>query len=131
LLLLYPCLHPVIPPPSAELAGKLAEAQLATPREVADSFVENYLGAPIAAATPYAMPGLADDLRGLPPTLIINCEFDPLRASGEVFAHALAQADVEVDCRMAPGVVHGHINTPSLPQAHESYAEMAGWITTR
>jgi acetyl esterase/lipase len=90
--------------------------------------IENYLGAPIAEATPYAMPGLGD-LAGYPPTLVINCEYDPLRASGEAFVEELESAGVEVTQLLATDVLHGHINSPWLPQAQQSYADMASWLT--
>jgi acetyl esterase/lipase len=128
LLLLYPCLHAPLPEPSDELREKLGSSPAAWPPEVFEVVIENYLGAPIAKASPYALPGLAD-LRGLPPTLIINCEFDELRASGELFGRQLEAAGVEAEVRTVEGVPHGHINVPELlPQAGQTYAEMASWV---
>jgi acetyl esterase/lipase len=67
----------------------------------------------------------------MPPTLVINCEYDGLRASGEAFTAQLAEAGVEVEQLLAPDVLHGHINSPWLPQAQQSYADMAAWVAAR
>lgn len=129
LLLLYPCMHPVLPPASAELAAKLTRlpAQMRFESEVFETGIENYLGAPANTATGYAMPALAD-VRGLPRTLLVNCEYDNLRASGEAFAAALRAANVEVELRTAPNVTHGHLNRPHLAEAQRTLADMSDWI---
>jgi acetyl esterase len=129
-LLLYPLVHAELPPPSQELARKLAGLPDAHAfrSPATRAVIENYLGARVEEADPYAMPGLAD-LRSYPPTLIINCEYDGLRASGEAFAAALQAAGAPVTQLLAPDVLHGHINSPWLPQAQQSYADMAGWLT--
>jgi acetyl esterase/lipase len=128
-VLLYPLVHPVLPSPSAELAAVLAcigsEHAFRGPGFM--PMVENYLGAPASEADVYAMPGLAD-LTGYSPTLVINCEYDGLRASGEAFVAALGAAGVPVTQLLARDVLHGHINAPWLPQAQQSYHEMAAWL---
>jgi acetyl esterase/lipase len=128
-MLLYPIGHPVLPPASPELAAKLDRLSSAHTftAEAVKPVVENYLGAPDSEASPYAMAGIAD-LQGYPPTLIINCEYDGLRASGEAFAAALEAVGTPVTQLLAPDVLHGHINSPWLPQAQQSYADMAQWL---
>lgn len=49
---------------------------------------------------------VAANLTGLPPTLIINAEVDPLRSDGELFAKALEKAGVPVKQKTYEGVVH-------------------------
>jgi acetyl esterase/lipase len=130
-VLLYPLVHAELPEPSTELAAKLAvlTTQHAFRGPSFGPMVENYLGAPRAEASPYAMPALGE-LAGFPTTLVINCEYDGLRASGEAFAASLVAAGVPVTQLLAPDVLHGHINSPWLPQAQQSYADMASWLTT-
>jgi acetyl esterase len=87
-----------------------------------------YVGA--IAADGYAFAALAADLTGFPRTLIVNDEYDTLRASGEAFAEQLAAADVAVRVVLVPGVLHGHLNLTGYPPALETFALMAREIST-
>lgn len=46
------------------------------------------------------------NLRGLPPTTIVNAQIDPLRSDGETLATAMRGAGVRVEQRTFPGVTH-------------------------
>ena len=136
--LAYPVVHPVLPKPSPELAACLAIAPRPLvigadqPDDDGLGWVnENYLGGPLAGATPYAYAGLADSLAGYPPTLIENDEFDSLRSSGEAFAAALARDGVEVEQHCVRGVPHGHLNTVGFGPAQETVARFAARLQRR
>jgi acetyl esterase/lipase len=128
-VLAYPLVHPVLPEPSSELAARLAAVREvhAFPPEETRPMVENFLGGPLSSATPYAMAALGD-LRQYPPTLIINAEYDGLRASGEAFTDALRGAGVPVRQLLARDVLHGHLNSPWLRQAQQDYANIADFL---
>lgn len=46
------------------------------------------------------------NLRGLPPTTIVNAQVDPLRSDGETLAQAMRAAGDRVEQRTFPGVTH-------------------------
>jgi acetyl esterase len=54
----------------------------------------------------YVAPLHADNLSGMPPTILITAEFDPLRDEGEQYAQKLADAGVSVKFQRFDGVVH-------------------------
>jgi len=132
LVLVYPSVHAHTPPPSAELAGKIARLSpmWSFAPEVLTPTIENYLGGPIDTAPAYAMPG-GHDVRDLPPTLIVNCEYDGLRASGEAFARELAEADVPVRVMCVPDVAHGHLDAPWTRETQLTFRWMAEWVIKR
>jgi acetyl esterase len=59
---------------------------------------------------PYASPGLAPDLTGLPPSLILTCECAPLNDPGQMFAERLHSAGNVVSVVRLDGMIHGVIS---------------------
>ena len=114
LLLVYPVLHAEVPAPSTTLAAALAALPpfFHRPPGEGDPLSENYLGGPLSSADGYAFPAGAV-LDGLGPTVVINAEYDHLRASGEAFVAALALAGVDVRQVMVRGLLHGFLNQPA------------------
>src|SRR5262245_28206747 len=66
-----------------------------------------YLQQPADAANPYAVPLMAQNLKGLPPALVITAEYDPLCDEGEADATRLQAAGVSTTCRRYDGMIHG------------------------
>ena len=114
LVLAYAVFHALTPPPSPWLAAALAELPPVFQHEpqAGSPLHENYIGGPLSAGDGYVFPASAV-LGGLCPTLVINAEYDELRASGEAFAAALALAGVDVRQVMIRGVLHGFLNQPA------------------
>ena len=73
-----------------------------------DWFWDHYCD-PDQRSDPKASPLLADDLSGLPPALVVTCQFDPLRDEGDAYADALAAADVPVRHLQCEGQTHTSI----------------------
>ncbi len=125
LVLAYPVAHDPVPRGSAEHQAAMAKMPGAL-RFSAGSTVfanRNYLG-DNAPDVPYAFPALGR-LDGLPRSLILICQYDDLRATGEGLAEAMAAAGVPVTVELVEGVTHGHLNVPGLPAALRSLAGMA------
>lgn len=68
-------------------------------------------GAPVAAAN---APARATNLSGLPPSLVLTVELDPLRDEGEDYAKALAKAGVPVEQHRLDGMIHGVFNMSAM-----------------
>lgn len=70
-------------------------------------FWHYYLSDKADAANPYACPLRATSLAGLPSSLVITAEFDPLRDEGEMYAARLRDAGVATGLVRYDGMIHG------------------------
>lgn len=57
----------------------------------------------------YVYPGKCRDLTGMPKTLSLNAEYDPLRDDGEEYARRLKAAGNDVVSWRVPGMMHGFL----------------------
>lgn len=116
LVLVYPALHP-----NGAAPGEPIEADAPMGR-----ISLNFAG-PAGLGDPYAFPGLGSGA-GLPPMLVVVCEADELRPSGEVFASVVQAAGGDVRLYLEPGAAHGHINEPADPTAARTVEAIGGWL---
>ncbi|MEC4016362.1 alpha/beta hydrolase fold domain-containing protein [Streptomyces sp. H27-D2] len=78
---------------------------------------------------PVRSPGLADDLSGLPPALLVLPECDPLRDEGRAYAQRLRRAGVPAEVRIQPGTFHGFLGAAGvLPEAEEALEGAGRWL---
>jgi acetyl esterase len=75
--------------------------------------VARWLPAGVAPEDPAVSPLLAD-LSGLPPTVVVTADHDPLRDEGDALAQALRAAAVPVVHRCERGMVHGFVQNLDL-----------------
>ncbi len=88
---------------------------------------EYYLGADRAEVSPYAAPGRADDLTGLPPTYVMTAELDPLRDDGLRYAMRLLEAGVSVELHQFAGAFHAFDLFPTAV-SQRALDEQVAWV---
>lgn len=102
-ILIYPVLNAALDTLSShDLAtGYLLE------RRLLEWYWSQYVPHPLDQSTPMASPMAAESLVGLPPTLVITAEFDPLRDEGEQFAQRILREGGDAVAVRFEGQVHG------------------------
>lgn len=83
-------------------------------RENSEKFIDLYTPILEDRKSEYASPLLSENFNGLPDTLIITAEFDPLRDEGEAYGNKLKEAGVDVISTRYKGVTHGFISMGNL-----------------
>jgi acetyl esterase/lipase len=107
-----------------------AEGYLLT-RDAMVWFWNHYLRSPADGSNPMASPLRADNLRGLPPAMVITAEFDPLRDEGEAYAARLQEAGVPVTLKRYDGMIHGFLSLGTvLEQGKQAIADAAAALRT-
>ena len=74
---------------------------------------DNYLPTPDARDDPLVSPLEASDLEGLPPTVVITAQCDPLHRQGELYAETIDNLGGLVEHMHYKGMVHGFFALPS------------------
>ncbi|WP_251452583.1 alpha/beta hydrolase [Microbacterium sp. Marseille-Q6648] len=120
LVLVYPVVHPNGPDASAVVDLDSPQGVLAL----------NFAGSTGGLADPHAFAALGP-VGGFPATLVVVCEHDPLRPSGEAFHLQLRDAGVATQLHIEAGADHGHINEPSDPAAGPTVEAIAQWIRSQ
>lgn len=89
-------------------------------------FIEGYASTGAGSGSPYALPGRAVSLAGLPPAVVAIAGNDPLRSSNEEYARRLAADGVPVTVQLDPELVHAWIEFAArVPSADRAFARLA------
>lgn len=98
-----------------------------------DWFMTHFLSRPEDARDPHASPAFLEDLRGLPPALVITAECDPLCDEGEAYARRMQDAGVPVTLTRYAGMMHPFLTllgaTPSAQKAVDEIAAAVRGMT--
>jgi acetyl esterase len=101
-------------------------------RESMKWYWNHYLPDRDSGAEELASPLRAKSLAGLPPTLVITAEYDPLRDEGEAFAARLRAAGVDVRLSRYHGMIHGFFRMGGvIDAAHRAVDEIASFLLDR
>lgn len=77
----------------------------------------------------YASPLLSKNFKGLPDTLIITAEFDPLRDESEAYGNKLKDAGVDVISTRYKGVSHGFVSMDNITEkADQALNEISTYL---
>lgn len=122
-VLIYPALGGPVDLPSRH---ECSDAPLLSSRDL-ECYEALYLGG--ARPTPYAMPLLANDLDGLPPTLIAVAQWDPLRDDGVLYCERLNAAGGDAVLYVGEGLVHGCLRGRGLvPEVDRMYRTLLAYL---
>ena len=100
------------------------ENKLMLTREGMIWFWDHYVPESSRRKEPDASPLHADDLSGLPPTVILTAEFDVLRDEGEAYAERLTEANVPTDLKRYAGQMHGFFSLLMLPGSELGFQQV-------
>ena len=96
-------------------------------RENSQWFWKHYTGGAAVEDEPTACPLMAtlDQLKSMPPALVITGECDVLRDEGEDYARKLTEAGVQVICTRYLGAIHGFVGINALADSPAARAARA------
>jgi len=99
-------------------------------KDIIERVIPLYVNKAAEVLDPYVSPLLAGDVRGLPPTLVITAQFDPLMSEGEAYAARLLESGISCRAHRYNGMMHGFVSfTGLLPQAGQAIGEMAAALS--
>jgi acetyl esterase len=131
LVLLYGTFHGHPAPMPPELSARLRLRDRALGVFLGADSLErmnmNYGGTAESLDDHSVFPG-GGDLRGLPPTLVLNADRDGLRASGDAIAVELGSAGVPVTASVLADAAHGFLNKPKTVHFRQGVDEMINWM---
>ncbi|GAA3512958.1 alpha/beta hydrolase [Aeromicrobium panaciterrae] len=120
-VLIYPGIDDDIDAPSMVEMGD----EVPISREDLRFLLAQYVGHEPAQGSPYALPGWASSLEGLPPVVIAIAGHDRLRSSEENFARRLQEAGVPVTIQLDPELVHAWFDfAPRVPAADRAFTRL-------
>jgi acetyl esterase len=99
------------------------------PKDWARFYWRQYIGGATPESAPLACPLRVSDLSGLPPTLVLTAEYDPLRDEGEAFARRIAFGGAPTTARRYLGMPHGMLYMNGITDAtHAVTQDIASFV---
>jgi acetyl esterase len=127
-ILVYPVIR-------AHLDGAAYVQDVDTPPLTTKAMVwysEQYVRTPHDAEDPYCSPLVAPSVAGLPATLLITAEFDPLRDDCLAYGRRLAESGVPLVASHYSDVFHGFYSFRGyIPQGDQAFEEVVSALRHR
>lgn len=99
------------------------------PKEMYNWCNEKYIPKNADMNDPYIFPAKSSDLSGLPKTLVITAEYDPLRDDGEAFYKLLKSSGNDTQLIRMDGFMHGFmLYWHRLDRAKDLISKISDWI---
>lgn len=127
-ILLYPVLDVMSPHSRYPSRMRFGDGHYLLTRESIDTTTTWYLDGTGQRSDPDVSPLLAEDLSGLPPTVIVIGGHDPLLDEGRSYAQRLAAAGVPVEFKCFESTIHAFLSFGVLAVAQDGRAYIAGQI---
>ena len=124
-VLIYPAIDEDLDAPSMSTP---AEGALMDPPDLLQ-LIGQYASTGAAVGSPYALPGRAPSLAGLPPAIIAIPGHDLLRSSEEAYARRLQDDGVSVTVQLDLDLIHAWVEfAQCVPTANRAFARLTGHI---
>lgn len=108
--------------------GKYGGGEYTLSNDEIAMFWKQHLGDGGAVDNVLARP-LRADLRGLPATLLVITEIDPIHDDSIAMAEALRRAGVPVEATIYPGTTHGFLEAMSIAEvSRQAIADTSRWL---
>jgi acetyl esterase len=91
----------------SESARLYGQGEYILPADAIRKMMDLYIPAGTDPNDTRLYPGKASDLSGMPPSVIVTAEFDPLRDDGECFARRLKESGCNTELIRMDGMMHG------------------------
>jgi acetyl esterase len=94
-------------------------------------FTTHYMNSKADLDNPYFAPLQAKSLAGMPPAIVLTCEFDPLLDEGVAYATALNKAGVPCEQITYPGLIHAAFGMNDIiPASWQMQTDLARALRT-
>ncbi|WP_141576564.1 alpha/beta hydrolase [Actinomadura sp. WMMA1423] len=115
---------------AAESVTEFAEGPGLTLEDI--RYLRGLAGEGAGVTSPYVLPILAEDLSGLPQTIVAVAECDPVRDWGERYAARLVKARVQTTVTRYPGLTHGFVmQVDHLARARLAISEIGALLDAK
>jgi len=117
--------YPAVSPDFSSESSRFYSKGYFLTKEAIEFFSKQVLRTKEDVFHPYFSPLLAENISGLPETMIVTAEFDPLRDGGEALVARLQEAGIRASGIRVQGMIHGFLGFRHFLPTAENIFQMA------